>query len=181
MNTADLVPVANAINDFPAIARVLTPAIAAPENNDIEYEFSGTVRRLGTSVDGTISDLHDNAARCRTGEHEIFIVYAGKVAVGLSWITGRGKTPESVEDQSAPNVSGFIIHPYRRNGYGMQSLLQRLKIVEAHFGDTAWTLVDKKNEASTQMVTQAGFKQMPADKSVKPNYNLFVYQHSIRD
>ncbi len=175
MDKIELIPVADAIDDFPAVARVLTPAIASPENEDIEHEFPDTIKRLGTNVDGSVKDLQNCADRCKAGEHEIFVVYAGKIAVGLSWITALGETPETVEDKTAPNVSGFIIHPYRRKGYGRQSLLERLKIVEVNFGKTAWTLVDKENDASMAMVLQAGFMQMPEDKTVKANYNLFVY------
>lgn len=164
-----------AIEDFDSVARDLTDCIKMPENLDIVHEFPGTLGRLGSNYAHTVDDLRNTAERCEKGQHEVFVAFAGSIAIGLSWITTRGETPKSIVEQSAPNVSGFIANPWRSAGLARLILADKMKILEENFGPSAWTLIDKKNTPSMKIAHAAGFSKMPKDKSVDERFNLFSY------
>lgn len=170
-----LIPVGE-VADYSSVARDLTPALALPENADIDREFPRTIARLGTTHQGAVEDLQKTAERCEVGVHEVFVAYVGSTAVGLSWITAKGTPPVSIEDPSSPNISGFIVNPWRNSGYGREFSVGILKIVNQNFGGRAWTLIDKSNDASAALARSVGFELMPKDSSIADRrYNLFTW------
>jgi L-amino acid N-acyltransferase YncA len=164
--------------DVTSAATDLHRWLSLPANHDIEKEFPGTAADFAIDEATAQSSLERIATRYVTGEREIFIVFAGEHAVGLSLVTLSNNPPDCV-DPLSPNLSGYIAHPWRMKGLGKLSLLKRLEIVEANFGSNAWTLVNKTNYISERMVESVGFQKTSCDDpSVRQGYNLFTYSAS---
>lgn len=170
-----LTPVA-AISDPVNVARQFVENLALPENQDIDREFPRTNERLGTTVEVAVEDLSNTADRCKPGQHEVFIGNVGNKVIGLCWITISNQPPQSVNPLS-PNISGFVMYPWRRMGYGMHSLTGKLlDIINRGYNSEAWTYINKNNFASEELAKRAGFQLIPEEPSVPEDYNLFVYQ-----
>ena len=106
---------------------------------------------------------------------EQFIVSFGQRAVGLCLITNQIESPPCI-DQAWPNISGFIMNPFRGRGLGRFSIEERMKIVEQNFGNHAWTLVRDGNARSEHLVLDVGFEKTDQKVDGWEGHHLFVYE-----
>lgn len=142
------------------------------DNADISRPFPDTFERY--TSDEAEKNLVEAKELCEVGVREQFLIFSGQTAVGMSIVTSSTLMPEGI-DPNWPNLSGFICNPHRRQGLGLFSLTERLKVVQKRFGGMAWTAVDLTNVPSQRMVQSAGLErigQATIDGSAK---FLYVY------
>lgn len=144
------------LEEFRGPSYDLAELLNRPDNADISDRFPLTVERFKSGFAGEFY-LAKTKELCEPGVREQFIIFSGQTAVGMSIVTVSALPREGV-DPSWPNLSGFICNPYRRQGLGIFSLQERLKVVDQRFGGEAWTAVDMDNIASQRMVEAAGLK-----------------------
>jgi len=142
--------------DLRVLAHDLSALLIKPENSDIAEEFPGSVSRYTGDIETVRSNLAEALADCKPGIRQQFIAFSGTQSVGMSVIRFADSIPRGIQD-TWPNVSGFICHPFRSQGLGGLSLAARLAVVRDQFGGDAWTQVKKTNVPSNRMVSHAGF------------------------
>jgi GNAT superfamily N-acetyltransferase len=162
------------IDSYMATAIDLSSLLQDPANEDIGMHFPGTVSRYSGSFDAVAANLREAADQCETGKREQFIAFSGGVAVGMSIVTNQVESPEGVDD-SWPNLSGFVLNPYRNQGIGRLAMEHRIKVVERNFGGHAWTYVRKGNIPAEKIVTGAGFKKTDTVVPGQEHQNLYLY------
>ena len=142
----------------------------------IAIDFPATVERYGNDIDCAIDNFAEASATCVEGERELFCTLLGEKVVGICIVTKLDVVPAGI-NPDWPNLSGFIMNPYRGIGLGRFSLEQRLEIVHKNFGNNAWTLVRDGNLVSEHLVQSVGFKQTtsPPDEN---NRMLYTYDAS---
>jgi L-amino acid N-acyltransferase YncA len=146
---------------------------------DIERDFPHSFERYtGPSAD-SIANLYETRHSCRKGIKQVFTVWAGQQLVGMSWMATINRWPQYVPD-GTPNMSGFILQPWRGQGAGKLSLETRLKESTAHYNGHAWTEVRMHNKVSLRNVESAGFQQMHAFRQHGVMNGLFLYAPSMR-
>jgi len=143
------------IKDMHSVAADLSRSLAQPNNADIAIDFPGTMSRYKGDVEDVYKNLLETGESCKPGVREQFIVYAGEIAVGLSAVQLVEETPEGI-DENVPNLSGFIVNPWRGKGFGSLSLRYRLDVVDERFSGKAYSLVRKDNHISQRLVEANG-------------------------
>lgn len=143
------------IDNMHSVAADFSRLLSRADNADIAVDFPGTARRYSGEVNSVHQELMKSKEQCEDGVREQFIVYAGKLAVGLSAIQLVDEPPEGISTET-PNLSGMILNPWRGNGFGNVSLRHRLDIVDERFNGTAYSLVRKDNIISQNMVESNG-------------------------
>lgn len=165
------------IESFDSIAKDFTSLLPRDDNADIKREFPGTVRKYGENMSLAIENLEETSRHMKLGEREQFIVMMGDKAVGLCLITAQIENPPGV-DPSWPNISGFIMNPYRGQGLGRFSIEERMKIVKQNFGDHAWTFVTNGNVRSEHLVQDVGFQKTDLQIAGNEGRTLYIYEGS---
>jgi GNAT superfamily N-acetyltransferase len=147
------------INDLRSVATDLRELLRLPDNEDIEEEFPGIYDLYGGDQANAVRYLEEVRADCQTGECERFIAFSGKRAVGVSVImrTNKKNVPIGIRPE-APCLSGYVCHPYRRQGIGRLFLATQLQVADARFGGMAWALVHSTNDVSRHTVTTVGMR-----------------------
>lgn len=163
---------------FGEIARDFNELLGRPDNQDIANEFPATVARYGEGASQAVANFEATRELCKIGEREQFIVFSNEKAIGLCMISRQIEAPPSV-DITWPNISGFIMNPYRGQGLGRFSIEQRMKVVDQHFGGHAWTLVREGNAPSEHLVTAVGFRKTRRRLGVRKGHNLYLYDGPI--
>lgn len=158
------------VEDVDSLAVNLKSLLEYESNNDISIDFPSTYRAY---TDG-LYEVRDKICRERElyspGEREVFIAFAGLIAVGLSVVVRNINAPQGV-DPSWPNLSGFVCNPYRGMGIGRLSMETRMRVVRDSFDGKAWTMVREDNLQSSHLVSSVGFKVV----SRHENYNVYTY------
>jgi predicted acetyltransferase len=108
------------------------------------------------------------------GKREQFIVFSGQKAVGMAIVTNQISAPTEVPEEW-PNLSGFILNPYRAHGLGRLSINHRVRVVHEHFGGHAWTYVRKGNIPAEKIVLGAGFTRTDIVVPGQENQHLYLY------
>lgn len=163
------------IDSFTQIARDFNTHLRRDDNADIQQQFPGTVKRYASGEDMAIENLESVLEYVELGKHEQFIVYFGEIAAGLCVVSNQTKCPPNV-DPSWPNLSGFIMNPFRGIGLGRFSIEQRMGVVKEDFGDRAWTLVKDGNERSEHLVLDVGFRKTDQEVEGWEGHHLFLYE-----
>jgi len=171
--TGEIVPLTNA--DLNVVSRDFNHLLKRDNNHDIAGEFPNFVKKC---VQGE-ANVRDALSRAREsispGRTEMFIVFSGVYAVGLSVVTNDVEAPRDVGNPDWPNLSGFVCHPFRGRGLGRLSIEKRMEVVDDNFGGKAWTLVRDGNAVSEHLVTSAGFKRVSSDNQKIDNRHLYTY------
>lgn len=162
------------IESYMAAGIDLAILLRDPANEDIGIHFPGTVSRYTGSFDTVAANIREAAEQCETGKREQFIAFSGGVAVGMSIVTNQIDTPEGV-DSTWPNLSGFVLNPYRSQGIGRLAIEHRIKVVERNFGGHAWTYVRKGNVPAEKIVTGVGFKKTDIVVPGQEHQYLYLY------
>jgi hypothetical protein len=171
-----LVPLGE-VSSLHSIAVDFNDILSRKDNADIADEFPATVARYGHGVRRAVINLTEASASCVKGERELFLPHLGEQVVGLCIVTKFDEVPDGV-DTEWPNLSGFIMNPYRGLGLGRFSLEQRLEVVTNNFGNNAWTLVTEGNEVSEHLVQSVGFRKVPNTKPDEKNRLLYTFDAS---
>lgn len=158
------------VDGLVAIATDLAELLARPDNADVAVEFPVTAARYSGDIQEVVRKLQQAQEDCSPGVRQQFIAFAGEQAVGMSVVCFADELPDGI-DPSWPNLSGFICNPYRNQGLGRLSLLQRLQTVDEQFGGRAWTRIKKTNVFSNRMVTHAGLSLIGHET----HYNVYTY------
>lgn len=161
------------IESFENIAKDFNELLIRDDNQDIVAEFPW-VSKYSMGIDKTIDNFENTRDLCKPGEREQFIISFGEKAVGLGLINNQQDSPPGIDD-SWPNISGYIMNPYRGRGLGRFSIEHRMKIIEQNFGNHAWTLVRDDNVRSEHLVSSVGFEKTYQKVEGWENHNLFVY------
>lgn len=164
----------SSIKSFQQIAEDFNTHLARGDNQDVATEFPATVVRYGSGVDEAVHNLEEARGLYETGSREQFIVLSGKRAVGLCLITNQIDNPPGIND-SWPNISGFIMNPFRGRGLGRFSIEERMKVVEENFGNHAWTFVRDGNDHSEHLVMSVGFEKTEQAVEGWDGHSLFIY------
>lgn len=165
------------IESFATIATDFNLLLSRDDNHDIKTEFPATVERYGSGVAEAIEHLETAKDLMKPGEREQFIVSSGERAVGLCMITNQIDSPAGI-DQSWPNISGFVMNPFRGHGIGRFSIEERMKIVRERFDNHAWTLVQNGNSPSEHLVQDVGFEKTDDTVDGWDGYRLYIYHGS---
>lgn len=165
------------INSFTGIAQDFTELLARDDNEDIRNQFPETVGRYGKNVLDAVENFEITKTLIKTGEREQFIVSCGEKAVGLCLISAQIKSPPGIDD-SWPNISGFIMNPYRGRGLGRFSIEERMKVVKNNFSNHAWTFVRDDNLISEHLVLSVGFEKTDQQVAGWEGHHLYVYDGS---
>lgn len=163
------------IESFQTIAEDFDAYLDRQDNNDIAGEFPATVRRYGSGVQAAIDNFEEARELTKIGEREQFIVTMGEQAVGLCLITSQIDNPPGI-DESWPNISGFIMNPFRGQGLGRFSIEQRMKVIQERFDDHAWTFVRDGNVRSEHLVLSAGFEKTDHAVEGWDGHSLYIYE-----
>ena len=170
---AKLVPY-NKIEDFTEIADNLKDSLVRKDNTDIADEFPNTFKAHTDDIPVVITNLEKSRNLCDIGKHEQFIVFCGHRAVGLCVVTCELDVPKGVRP-STPNLSGFIVNPYRAIGLGRFSIEERMKVVEENFHNRAWTVVQDGNLPSEHLVTSVGFRKSDKVFEGRVGHSLYLF------
>lgn len=162
------------INSFAEIATDFNDFLPRHDNQDVKLEFPTTVKNYGMGVESAIRNLEEARNLYKTGEREQFIISSGERAVGLCIITSQLKQPLGI-DASWPNISGFIVNPFRGRGLGRFSIEERMKVVENNFNNHAWTFVRHGNKRSEHLVLSVGFKKLDQVVEGHEDKDLFIF------
>ncbi|HEY8992880.1 MAG TPA: hypothetical protein VIM37_03475 [Candidatus Microsaccharimonas sp.] len=146
------------ISDFSRSAEDLSGFLQRPDNADIAEEFPATVSRYGVAPSEVAVNLEAARELYEVGSREQFIVFTGARAVGMCLITNQIDIPEGI-DPGVPNISGFIVNPFRGQGLGRFSIEERIKVIEKSFNNRAWTFVKDGNLPSEHLVMSVGFRK----------------------
>ncbi len=145
----------NQIDNLRPVAEDLSNLLRLPANADIIKEFPHTVKYTGDR-EYVLQNLLETREKFVAGKREDFILFAGKVAVGMSQVATPGCAFLDI-DPECPILSGFVGHDYRRQGFGRLSMKTRLNVVDQRFGGYAMTMVKHDNVASIGLVRSSGF------------------------
>lgn len=156
------------------VATNLSTLLKSPKNRDIEIHFSKTVQRYGGTFKEAADNLREAASICETGKRAHFIAFWGTTAVGMSIVTNQVEAPEGV-DSAWPNISGFVLNPYRQMGLGRMAMQRRMEVVDSDFGGHAWTQVRHGNTPAEKLVLEAGFEKtdIPAPGGIYQSVYLY--------
>ena len=171
-----LVPLGE-VSSLYSVAEKFNDLLSRKDNADIAIEFPATVARFGGGIRRAVDNFTEASSKCVLGEREVFLPFLGEQVVGLCIVTKLDEVPEGVSSDW-PNLSGFIMNPYRRKGLGRFSLEQRLEVVKNNFGNNAWTLVTDGNEVSEHLVQSVGFIKDPNAKPDEKNRLLYTFDAS---
>lgn len=150
-------------------------AVLIPGNRDLQIHFPGTVKRYTGSFDKVAENLRETASMCEPGKREQFIAFWGKTAVGMSIVTNQVEAPEGI-DNDWPNLSGFVLKPYRNMGIGRLAMEHRINVVNENFGGHAWTYVRQGNMPAEKIVIGAGFTKTDITVPDQPYQNVYTYE-----
>lgn len=165
------------IDDVDRLANNLRDLLRLPQNSDITEEFPRTVARYTDDIEQVIANLIIDRDAYVIGQREQFVAFSGSLAVGLSTVISRIKTPLGIPPEW-PNLSSFICRPYRGLGLGRLSMEVRMKVVQRNFGDHAWSLVRRDNEPSRHLIEDFGFVDIDGDIEGWPNHTLYLYDYA---
>lgn len=153
----------SSIDDFSGVARSYSELLSREDNKDIGLIFPGTVRKYSGNPESVRENLVETANDCETGRRELFVVSDRGSVVGLSAIQRIDEPPVNLPS-GTPNLSGFILNPFRGKGFGEESLRARLKIVDEHFDGYAYTEVRRENHVSRNMVEKVGLTAIASNE-----------------
>lgn len=168
-----LVPLTE-IDSFAAAAEAFNEHLGKEYNQDVADEFSDTVENYTAGIEATVANLEKARDLFEVGKREQFIVESGGRVVGLCLITNQIDIPPGI-DTTWPNISGFIMNPYRGKGLGRFSIEARMKVIERDFGNHAWTFVKDSNDRSEHLVTSVGFEKTNQVVEGWDGHHLFIY------
>ncbi len=160
----------SSFDDFSGVARSFSDLLSRSDNRDIALDFPGTVRRYSGDIEGVREELVKTANTAESGRKELFVVFDEGSVVGLSAVQ-RIKEPPANLPSDIPNISEFILQPFRGRGLGEASLRACLKIVDDRFDGYAYTEVRRENTVSRNMVEKVGFT------AIASNEKLLWYIH----
>ncbi len=155
----------SSIDDFSEVARAYSELLSRKDNYDIGVVFPGTARRYTGDPESVQKELEITTNDCETGRREQFVVFSEGSVVGLSAIQ-RVKNPPANLPTGIPNLSGFILQPFRGKGIGEASLRKRLEIVDERFGGYGYTEVRRENTISQNMVEKVGFTAIASNEKL---------------
>jgi len=162
------------IGNFAAPAKDLSNLLKRADNTDVAQEFPATVARYGGATSEAIANLEAAARLYEVGSREQFIVFSGKIAVGMCLITNQMDIPDGI-NPNVPNISGFVANPFRNQGIGRVSIEERMKVVEKNFNNRAWTFVRDDNLISEHLVLSVGFQKTNREVEGWEGHHLYLF------
>tara|TARA_B100002049_G_scaffold196443_1_gene154061 strand:- start:29 stop:544 length:516 start_codon:yes stop_codon:yes gene_type:complete len=150
------------LSEVPNIAQSssdLAELVSQPINDDLVDDFPKLVSTYRLGSEAAHGHLLHNLPLQNRRSTDVFVVFSGNMAVGLSVISFDVTPPIEIGDLEQPNLSGFICNPFRGKGLGALSLDHRLAIIGEKHGNKAWTLVRHGNHRSMDMLVKRGFKE----------------------
>ncbi len=153
----------SSIDDFSEVARSYSRLLAREDNRDIKVDFPETFHRYSGDPEIVRRELEETANACASGQREQFVVFNEGAVVGLSAVQ-RIQGPPVNLPEGIPNVSEFILRPFRGKGLGEASLRACLELVDESFGGHAYTRVRTENIVSRNMVEKVGFASITSDE-----------------
>jgi GNAT superfamily N-acetyltransferase len=162
------------LESYMPVATDISSLLRHPTNEDIKIHFPGTVDRYTGTLNEVEANLREAADQCEIGTREQFIAFSGEIAIGMSIVTNQIKPPDGI-DESWPNLSGFVLNPYRNRGIGRLAMERRIEIVEQNFGGHAWTYVRKGNIPAEKIVSSVGFTKTDIVVPGQEYQNLYIY------
>jgi predicted acetyltransferase len=162
------------ISSVDSIAEDFNALLALEGNDDIRRDFPATVNRYGNGVEHAVESFEKTRELMRIGGREQFIVMAGARAVGLCLISTQIEQPPGL-DTTWPNISGFVMNPFRGQGIGRFSIEERMKVVEQHFDNHAWTFVRDGNAPSEHLVLDVGFQKTDQQVDGWEGHHLYIF------
>lgn len=151
----------NQIDNLRPVAESLSSLLRLPSNTDIAKEFPRTVEYT-IGIEEVLQNLTQTREKFTNGDREDYVLFVGKVAVGMSQIALPHYAYLDM-DPEYPVLSGYVCNApegsrsYRGQGLGRLSMDTRLDAAKQRFGGHAMTMVKHDNVASIGLIRSSGF------------------------